>query len=1313
MSQDKKKEYINIAFKLGELKQLVRKFAGTATTPDALADQLIAAGVFADTEHSIKFKQFEDAVGQAYDLLIKAYFNEAPVAADDALSMLEDRSVTLSAAQLLANDSDANGDALHIAAIGNVSGGTATLNADGSVTFTATPDFAGTAGFTYQVSDGGKLKSLSNTAHVAIDVKAVNDAPVRTAGGADKLLLTEDAAATPLGLAGVTYGVGGGADEAAQTLTYTVTQLPDAALGKIVLADGVTAVAAGTAYTLEELQGMAFVAAKDANGSASFSYTVRDSGGSANGGVDTLTQAVAIEVQAVNDAPVAANDFLKVADDRTTTFSAAQLLANDSDVEQDAVSIAAVTSGVGGTAVLNADGTVSFTPDAGFTGQASFTYTATDGKENGVGNTATVTVDVVSLISSIQGEGAISSRAGQTVLVEARVTAWAPDMKTFWVQEESTDQDGNVKTSEGIAVFYGNNPAPITADNIGDIVRFNATVTEYKASGQPAGAGSLTELINLANFTVVTDGTKADLDPAVKVTLPVATDGLLEQYEGMLVEIGAASGGKLYASDINTFGRFGEVVFQADAVAVQYTQTHLPSASGNAAHLDFLARNSIQLEDRSTTSNPTLEALQIGSMLKRDGADLSKDNFLRIGDAADSLTGILSFDRGLYELQPAEIINLTGNARTAGPDEAAINANGSAEIRVASMNVLNYFTSLSIAGTTSDNFPTPYGNVMEPRGANTAAEFARQQAKVIEAILGTNADVLGLMEMQNNGFGDGTSAIDHLVDALNARVGAGTYAYVKAPYNDGDGVFEPTAGTDAIHSVIIYKTDVVKPLGQASTPDVDVYTAFTRGNRVPVAQTFSYLADETKQFTLVVNHLRSKGSGTLRFSGDADQGDGQGGFNSSRLEAAVQLSQWLATNPTGATDGDYLLVGDFNAYAMEDPIRFLTGNEFNASAVYGGYDIPTAAEALAGRYNYLGSVDDYSYMFGGMRGSLDHALASSGLLGEITGVTHWHNNSDESTLLDYNTEFKTTDLFSADPYRASDHDPVIIGLKLGSEAGSPVPPPADTVAPTLRASTPADNAVAVAPGADIVLSFNEQIRAGSGAIVLKGLDGAADVTIDVNSSQVSISGDTLTINPSADLAAGKRYAVQIAAGAIEDLAGNDFAGIADTTTVDFTTAAAVAATVRISEIHYDNAGADTGETIALSGIAGTSLQGWSLVLYNGNDGKVYNTKALSGTIDDEGNGWGEVAFAYPADGIQNGSPDAVALIDGSGKVVQFLSYEGSFTAVNGPAVGMVSTDIMAAESSSTAIGMSLQLIGNSWQAGTSSFGMLNAGFAGF
>ena len=157
-------------------------------------------------------------------------------------------------------------------------------------------------------------------------------------------------------------------------------------------------------------------------------------------------------------------------------------------------------------------------------------------------------------------------------------------------------------------------------------------------------------------------------------------------------------------------------------------------------------------------------------------------------------------------------------------------------------------------------------------------------------------------------------------------------------------------------------------------------------------------------------------------------------------------------------------------------------------------------------------------------------------------------------------------------------------------------------------------------------------------------------------------------------------------------------------------------TVFINELHYDNAGGDVNEAIEIAGPAGTNLSGWSLELYNGSNGTVYNTIALTETITDQQAGFGTVLISLPSNGLQNGSPDGIALIDGT-TVVQFISYEGTLTGVGGAADGQTSIDIGLAETSSTPVGASLTLVGEgttfpefTWAvAETNSYGAVNEG----
>ncbi len=416
----------------------------------------------------------------------------------------------------------------------------------------------------------------------------------------------------------------------------------------------------------------------------------------------------------------------------------------------------------------------------------------------------------------------------------------------------------------------------------------------------------------------------------------------------------------------------------------------------------------------------------------RGGLPLSASNTLRGGDTVSGLVGILddrfgTVDTGPYRLQATETVDFQAtNARTTNPGV-------SGNLVVASFNVLNYFN--------GPTFPTS-------RGADTPTELARQQDKIVSAIIGTGADVVGLLEIENDGYDSG-SAIQSLVDALNAKAGAGTYAFVDPG--------TPVLGGDAIAVGLLYKPGKVSTVGSPAILDSSFDPRFDSSQQRPsLAQTFrDSLTGEL--FTPVINHLKSKGS-AANLPGDVDQGDGQGASNATRTLAAEALMDWLASDPTGQHDSDFLILGDLNAYAKEDPIQ----------AILAGAD---GLAASADDFKNLLSDSAYSYSFGGQWGALDHALGSASLMSQVSGAAKWHINADEPTVLDYNVEFKSAgqvgSLYNADPYRSSDHDPVVIGLNLGR---------------TLQGTVRADTLLGTAG--------NDRIIGGQGRDVLSGLGGS-------------------------------------------------------------------------------------------------------------------------------------------------------------------------------------------------------------------------------
>jgi uncharacterized protein len=382
---------------------------------------------------------------------------------------------------------------------------------------------------------------------------------------------------------------------------------------------------------------------------------------------------------------------------------------------------------------------------------------------------------------------------------------------------------------------------------------------------------------------------------------------------------------------------------------------------------------------------------------------IGTDNTLRAGDTMPGLTGVLDYGLATadntgpadWRIHPAVAPVITrANARTAAPVAAGGN------LKVASFNVLNYFTTFTngqtAAGGTGQGC-APSNTTADCRGADSAVEFTRQRDKIVAAIVALDADVVGLMEIQNNG----TTAAQNLVDGLNAVVGAGTYAVVPSP---------ATTGTDAIRVAMIYKPARVALVGAALSDAAAIH------NRPPMAQTFRLVSNNEK-LSVIVNHFKSKSCSSAA-GADLDQGDGQGCYNDRRVQQAQALLSFIETVKTAASDPDVLVIGDLNAYGQEDPVfALVAGGLVNQPLRF--------------------SATPYSYVFDGEAGTLDHGLATASLSARVLSAAHWHINADEPSVIDYNTEFKPQDLYTATPYRASDHDPVVLGIDLqGPQAQS-------------------------------------------------------------------------------------------------------------------------------------------------------------------------------------------------------------------------------------------------------------------------------------
>lgn len=585
----------------------------------------------------------------------------------------------------------------------------------------------------------------------------------------------------------------------------------------------------------------------------------------------------------------------------------------------------------------------------------------------------------------IQGSGRESPLNGQVVVTQGVVVGdyegEAPALRGFYIQD--MEGDGDPATSDGLFVFNGSSDSV----TVGDVVRVSGRVEEFQDQTQ---VGRLS--------TLIVCGSGAALPP-VDVTLPFLDAESAERFEGMLVRLPQT----LVVTGLQNLGRFGELTLSAGGRLPVPTTIVFPGAAADSVQA-VNDLNRIILDDATNDQNP--DPIPFGP----GGQPLTPDNPLRAGDSVTGITGVMTFTwAGNAASGNAWRVRPIGSLTAAMPRFTATNPRPPAPepvggtLRVASFNLLNWFNTFSgcangVGGQTTDC-----------RGAEDAAELERQAAKTVAAILGLDADITGVIELENDGYGPGSS-IAELVDRLNAATSPDTYAFIDADALMGR---INALGTDAIRVGLIYRPATVRPVGRTAVLNT---AEFVNGgdtslrNRPALVQAFE--DSNRARLVVAVNHFKSKGGPC----DSPDAGDGQGNCAGVRTNAARSLATWLMSDPTGAGDPDVLIIGDLNSYTLEPPIRTL---------VSAGFTDLIATHIGPGAY---------SFGFDGQWGYLDHALASHDLASQVTGVTEWHINADEPTVFDYDTSFRTArqidSLYSRDPFRSSDHDPLVIGIEL-------------------------------------------------------------------------------------------------------------------------------------------------------------------------------------------------------------------------------------------------------------------------------------------
>ncbi|MBF6671855.1 MULTISPECIES: ExeM/NucH family extracellular endonuclease [Glutamicibacter] len=602
-------------------------------------------------------------------------------------------------------------------------------------------------------------------------------------------------------------------------------------------------------------------------------------------------------------------------------------------------------------------------------------------------------------IEQVQGTGDSSALAGQQATVRGVVTgAYAEGgIRGFYLQSAGTGAQLPTGGSPAVFVYA---PDEVSSVQVGDHLQVSGTVSEYYGLTQ----------IKAESVQGLEEAAEA-IKP-LAISLPSDEAGR-EQIESMLVE----PQGEFTVSDNYSLNQYGELslamgtssILPGEKLLRQPTDVFAPGSGQAAALAEENAQRSIVVDDGATLNFSTAKNTTVALPY------IDAEQRVSVGANA-AFTGpmILDYRYDLWRLQPqgqvigaddADIALAFEQIDNEAPQEVGGN------VSVGSFNVLNYFTTTGdqLEGckyyTDREGNPLTVRQGCDARGAANAESFARQQSKIVAALGKFTADVVVLEEIENSARSgqDRDAALAHLVEQLNSAAGQKIWSYVPSPA-------AIPADEDVIRTAIIYRAKTVKPIDESVILDDEAF-----GNaRDPLGQAFQKVGgNQNTRFVVVANHFKSKGSNPDDGSGNADSGDGQGAWNADRVEQAKALVGFADQLKQSRNTRKVLLAGDFNSYAAEDPIRVL---------------------ADAGYVDLGASADSQSYIYDGLSGSLDHILASPELAAKVTGQDIWNINAIESVGYEYSRyNYNITDLFTANQYRSSDHDPVLVGLELNKK----------------------------------------------------------------------------------------------------------------------------------------------------------------------------------------------------------------------------------------------------------------------------------------
>lgn len=650
-------------------------------------------------------------------------------------------------------------------------------------------------------------------------------------------------------------------------------------------------------------------------------------------------------------------------------------------------------------------------------------------------------------ISEIQGSGAASAVPGididnnaytssdqyklTGVVTAIQTTSLGGDLpQGIFIQDQGANIDGDNHTSD--ALFVEMNPSKIA---VGNTVTVTGTVKE---------SFGWTMLVN-ASLDSIDDSSTTAVDPVpVEINLDDADfRTTLERYENMLVKFDSDAEMRI----VRNFGydysaRRNNMAMSHRELNYQPNQLNVPSSVAAQSTAESNRARRVVIE-----SFPKAPSGQIPyySSFGRDNGTGATDDYMRIGDTVDGLTGVLTYSYGEYRLFVTEQVTQdnfkrTSNARTESPTIE------DGDIKVATFNVLNYFNS---------PFGGPENPTAENRGATTADDFEKQATKIVNAIIALDADIVGLMEIENNGFSPESAIVD-LVHRINDELPRHLrYTIAQSPQIT-------QVGGDAITSQVIYRANKVSlgrmevvPMPQQHAPEVTY-----DGSKVESGENFMRdslvtlfnIRGSNESLAIAVNHFKSKGSTCWEDvqTGAQVDDDYQGSCEDFRVSGAYWIGKHMSENYQGHT----LIIGDLNSYAKEDPVLVLT----NFSELPDDYVITAARDTWIGHpdtgtplHGEAGAIIDssfgyinltehlhptkpaISYSYSDEVGTLDYILASPSLVNNnhVVDITEWNINSLESSLFEYATKY-TGDMEKFDDiYRSSDHDPGIVSLNFG------------------------------------------------------------------------------------------------------------------------------------------------------------------------------------------------------------------------------------------------------------------------------------------